>query len=108
MPLAQGVREGIAVGMVAVIADGASVLSHSRRYRAACLYRVLSAVFSVNRIIARRASLAETAWLPLEPEKAWHAGRTGKRGHPETCSDGAAQTCSTSKGSFGPPLRRSV
>ena len=38
----------------------------------------------------------------------WHAGKTGKRGRPETFSDAAIQTCLTLKVLFGLPLRQTV
>ncbi len=39
---------------------------------------------------------------------AWHAAKTGKRGHPETSSECAIQTCLTLKVLFGLPLRQTV
>lgn len=38
----------------------------------------------------------------------WYAVRTGRRGHPETFSDSAIQTCLTLKVLFGLPLRQTV
>lgn len=39
---------------------------------------------------------------------AWHAAKTGKRGHPETFSESSIQTCLTLKVWFGLPLRQTV
>ncbi len=57
-----------------------------------------------NASLKRRGSLS--IWF--DPEMAWHAGRTGKRGHPDTFSDSAVQTCLTLKVLFGLPLRQTV
>lgn len=38
----------------------------------------------------------------------WHAAKIGKRGHPETFSESAIQTCLTLKVLFGLPLRQAV
>ncbi len=57
-----------------------------------------------NASLMRRGSLS--IWF--DPEMIWHAQRTGKRGHPETFSDSAIQTCLTLKVLFGLPLRQTV
>ena len=44
----------------------------------------------------------------FDPEMSWQADRSGKRGHPETFSDSALQTCLTLKVLFGLPLRQTV
>lgn len=44
----------------------------------------------------------------FDPTMAWYAGKTGKRGHPETFSESAIQTCLTPKVLFGLPLRQTV
>ncbi|MBC7147728.1 MAG: IS5 family transposase [Thioclava marina] len=57
-----------------------------------------------NAALKRRGSLA--IWF--DPAMPWKAGRSGKRGHPETFSDSAIQTCLTLKVLFGLPLRQTV
>ena len=57
-----------------------------------------------NAALRKRGSLS--AWF--DPEMDWHAGKTGKRGRPETFSDAAIQTCLTLKVLFGLPLRQTV
>lgn len=57
-----------------------------------------------NASLRRRGSLL--IWF--DPEMAWHAGRTGKRGHPGTFSDSAVRTCLTLRVLFGLPLRQTV
>lgn len=57
-----------------------------------------------NASLRRRGSLS--VWF--DPEMPWHAGRSGRRGHPETFSDSAIQTCLTLKVLFGLPLRQTV
>ncbi len=44
----------------------------------------------------------------FDPSMVWHAGKTGKRGRPETFSDAAVQVCLTLKVLFGLPLRQTV
>lgn len=57
-----------------------------------------------NAALRRRGSLS--VWF--DPNMSWHAERSGKRGHPETFSDSAIQTCLTLKVLFGLPLRQTV
>jgi hypothetical protein len=57
-----------------------------------------------NAALRKRGSLS--VWF--DPEMVWHAGKTGKRGRPETFSDAAIQTCLTLKVLFGLPLRHMV
>ena len=57
-----------------------------------------------NASLRRRGSLS--VWF--DPEMTWHAGKTGKRGHPETFSESAIQFCLTMKVLFGLPLRQTV
>lgn len=57
-----------------------------------------------NAALRRCGSLS--IWV--DPTMAWHASKTGKRGHPETFSESAIQTCLTLKFLFGPPLRQTV
>jgi len=57
-----------------------------------------------NASLKRRGSLS--VWF--DPEMSWQADRSGKRGHSETFSDSAIQTCLTLKVLFGLPLRQSV
>jgi IS5 family transposase len=57
-----------------------------------------------NAALRKRGSLS--VWF--DPEMVWHAGKTGKRGRPETFSDAAIQTCQTLKVLFGLPLRQPV
>lgn len=57
-----------------------------------------------NAALRKRGSLA--VWF--DPEMVWHAGKTGKRGRPETFSDAAIQICLTLKVLFGLPLRQTV
>lgn len=57
-----------------------------------------------NAALRKRGSLS--VWF--DPEMVWHAGKTGKRGRPETFSDAAIQTCLTLKVLFGLPLRQTV
>jgi len=57
-----------------------------------------------NAALRRRGSLS--IWF--DPTMAWHATKTGKRGHPETFSESAIQTCLTLKVLFGLPLRQTV
>jgi hypothetical protein len=57
-----------------------------------------------NASLKRRGSLS--VWFDLE--MSWQADRSGKRGHPETFSDSAIQTCLTLKVLFGLPLRQTV
>jgi hypothetical protein len=57
-----------------------------------------------NAALRKRGSLS--VWF--DPEMVWHAGKTGKRGRPETVSDAAIQTCLTLKVLFGLPLRQTV
>ena len=57
-----------------------------------------------NASLKRRGSLS--VWF--DPEMPWQADRSGKRGHPETFSDSAIQTCLTLKVLFGLPLRQTV
>lgn len=52
----------------------------------------------------RRGSLS----IRFDPEAIWHAGRSGKRGRPETSSDAVIQDCLTLKVLFGLPLRQAV
>ena len=54
--------------------------------------------------LRKRGSLS--VWF--DPEMVWLAGKTGKRGRPETFSDAAIQTCLTLKVLFGLPLRQTV
>ncbi len=56
-----------------------------------------------NAALRQRGSFS--VWF--DPDTAWHAGKTGKRGRPETFSDAAIQTCLTLKVLFGLPLRQS-
>lgn len=57
-----------------------------------------------NASLKRRGSLS--IWF--DPDMSWQADRSGKRGHPETFSDSAIQTCLTLKVLFGLPLRQTV
>jgi len=57
-----------------------------------------------NASLRRRGSLS--VWF--DPNMVWHAEKSGKRGHPETFSDGAIQLCLTLKVLFGLPLRQTV
>ncbi|SNT76810.1 IS5 family transposase [Paracoccus seriniphilus] len=57
-----------------------------------------------NAALRQRGSLL--VWF--DPDTAWHAGKTGKRGRPEAFSDAAIQTCLTLKVLFGLPLRQTV
>lgn len=57
-----------------------------------------------NAALRRRGSLS--IWF--DPTMTWHAVKTGKRGHPETFSEAAIQTCLTLKVLFGLPLRQTV
>lgn len=57
-----------------------------------------------NAALRQRGSLS--VWF--DPDMVWHAGKTGKRGRPETFSDAAIQTCLTLKVLFGLPLRQTV
>jgi hypothetical protein len=57
-----------------------------------------------NAALRRRGALS--IWF--DPTMAWHAVKTGKRGHPETFSESAIQTCLTLKVLFGLPLRQTV
>ena len=57
-----------------------------------------------NAALRKRGSLS--VWF--DPEMVWHAGKSGKRGRPETFSDAAIQTCLTLKVLFGLPLRQTV
>jgi len=57
-----------------------------------------------NAALRKRGSLS--VWF--DPEMVWLAGKTGKRGRPETFSDAAIQTCLTLKVLFGLPLRQTV
>lgn len=57
-----------------------------------------------NAALRHRGSLS--IWF--DPTMAWHAAKTGKRGHPETFSESAIQTCMTLKVLFGLPLRQTV
>jgi len=50
----------------------------------------------------KRGSLS--VWF--DPGMVWHAGKTGKRGWPETSSDAAIQTCLSLKGLFCLPVDR--
>lgn len=51
-----------------------------------------------NAALRRRGSLS--IWF--DPTMAWHAAKTGKRGHPATFSESAIQTCLTLKGEERP------
>ncbi|OLS52661.1 hypothetical protein BV392_12075, partial [Rhodovulum sulfidophilum] len=51
-----------------------------------------------NASLRKRGSLS--VWF--DPDTVWHAGKTGKRGRPETFSDAAIQTCLTLKGEGRP------
>ena len=57
-----------------------------------------------NASLKRRGSLS--VWF--DPAMPWQADRSGQRGHPETFSDSAIQTCLTLKVLFGLPLRQTV
>ena len=57
-----------------------------------------------NAALRQRGSLS--VWF--DPDMVWHAGKTGKRGRPETFSDAAVQVCLTLKVLFGLPLRQTV
>jgi len=57
-----------------------------------------------NVSLRQRGSLS--VWF--DPDMVWHAEKSGKRGRPETFSDGAIQTCLTLKVLFGLPLRQTV
>ena len=57
-----------------------------------------------NAALRQRGSLS--IWF--DPTTTWHAGKSGKRGRPETFSDAAIQTCLTLKVLFGLPLRQTV
>ena len=52
--------------------------------------------------LKRRGSL--TIWF--DPDMAWAAQPTGKRGRQPACSDAAVQTCLTMKVLFGMALRQ--
>ena len=56
------------------------------------------------------AALRRRGSLPIwfDPTMTWLAARTGNRGHPETFSESAIQTCLTLKVLFGLPLRQTV
>ena len=55
-----------------------------------------------NAALRKRGSLS--VWF--DPEMAWHAEKSGKRGRPETFSDAAIQTCLTLQVLSGLPLRQ--
>lgn len=55
---------------------------------------------------ARRRRGSLSVWF--DPTMAWHAAKTGKRGHPETFSESAIQTSLTLKVLFGLPWRQAV
>ena len=57
-----------------------------------------------NAALRQRGSLS--VWF--DPDMVWQAGKTGKRGRPETFSDAAVQVCLTLKVLFGLPLRQTV
>lgn len=57
-----------------------------------------------NAALRQRGSLS--VWF--DPDTVWYAGKTGKRGRPETFSDAAVQVCLTLKVLFGLPLRQTV
>lgn len=57
-----------------------------------------------NAALRQRGSLS--VWF--DPDTVWHAGKTGKRGRPETFSDAAVRVCLTLKVLFGLPLRQTV
>ncbi len=57
-----------------------------------------------NAALRQRGTL--TVWF--DPDTVWYAGKTGKRGRPETFSDAAVQVCLTLKVLFGLPLRQTV
>ena len=57
-----------------------------------------------NAALRKRGSLS--VWF--DPEMAWHAEKSGKRGRPETFSDAAIQTCLTLQVLSGLPLRQTV
>ncbi len=57
-----------------------------------------------NAALRKRGSLS--VWF--DPEMVWHAGKTGKRGRPETFSDATIQTRLTLKVLFNLPLRQMV
>ncbi|MBL3610678.1 IS5 family transposase [Rhodovulum sulfidophilum] len=57
-----------------------------------------------NAALRQRGSLS--VWF--DPDTVWLAGKTGKRGRPETFSDAAVQVCLTLKVLFGLPLRQTV
>ncbi|MBL3595330.1 IS5 family transposase [Rhodovulum sulfidophilum] len=57
-----------------------------------------------NAALRQRGSLS--VWF--DPGRVWPAGKTGKRGRPETFSDAAVQVCLTLKVLFGLPLRQTV
>ncbi len=57
-----------------------------------------------NAALHRRGSLS--IWF--DPTMAWHATKTGKRGHPKTFSKSAIHTCLTLKVLFSLPLRQTV
>ncbi|MBL3598076.1 IS5 family transposase [Rhodovulum sulfidophilum] len=57
-----------------------------------------------NAALRQRGSLS--VWF--DPDTVWLAGKTGKRGRPETFSDAAIQVCLTLKVLFGLPLRQTV
>ena len=57
-----------------------------------------------NASLRRRGSLS--VWF--DPDMVWQAEKSGRRGHPETFSDGAIQVCLTLKVLFGLPLRQTV
>lgn len=57
-----------------------------------------------NAALRHRGSLT----VCFDPDTVWHAGKTGKRGRPETFSDAAVQVCLTLKVLFGLPLRQTV
>ena len=57
-----------------------------------------------NAALRQRGSLS--VWF--DPDMVWQAGKTGKRGRPETFSDAAVQVCLTLKVLFGLPLWQTV
>ncbi len=57
-----------------------------------------------NAALRKRGSLS----VCFDPEKIWHAKRSGKRRRPETFSDAAIHTCLTLKVLFDLPLRQTV
>jgi hypothetical protein len=57
-----------------------------------------------NKALKRRGS--RTIWL--DPDMAWAAKQTGKRGRQPVYSDAAVQTCLTKKVLFGMALRQTT